>query len=96
MRTGTLLADVGQVLFGAQLAIGNVEEIGGADDLPQHVPGLDVGLIVGDVAVVDVVVHGHRAVAADRDRPDQLLEIVPQSSGRCRSALRLKLRRGRR
>ena len=70
-----LAGDVRHVLPAAQLAVGHVDKLRGAYDLQQRVPNPDVGLVVVRVSVVRVVVHWHRPVTTDRERPDDLLEI---------------------
>src|ERR1700723_1754918 len=49
-----MAGDMGQVLVGAKLAIGYIEEVGAAGELAQALPGADVGRIVGGVPVVHV------------------------------------------
>jgi hypothetical protein len=68
--------DVGHLLARAQLAVGDVEEVGATDDLAQLVPRGDVRLIVGRVAVGQAVRDRDRAVGADGQDPQQLLEIA--------------------
>ena len=55
------------IVAGAELAIGDVQEVGVADELTQEVPGLAVDLVVGDVAVVGLGVNRDGPVRADRD-----------------------------
>ena len=43
--------DVGQGFAGAQLTVGNIEKVGTADQFSERVPGVDMGLVVGGVAV---------------------------------------------
>jgi hypothetical protein len=63
------------MLLRAQLGIGHVQKVGAPHDPSEHLPRLDVGAVIGDVAVVDVVVDGDRPVAADGEGPHELLEI---------------------
>ena len=46
-----------------------------ADQLAQEVPGLDVDLVVSNVAVVGLAMDGHGPVGADRDAKQQLFQI---------------------
>jgi hypothetical protein len=67
--------DVAHLLARAQLAVGDVEKVGAADDRPQLLPGGDVrGVIVG-VAVGQAVRDRDRPVGRDGQDPQQLLEI---------------------
>ena len=68
-------ADVPHVLPGAQLAIRHVHERGVAHQLAQDFPGADVRLVVGDVPVIHVVMHGDSTVVGDRQCPHQLLQV---------------------
>ena len=58
-----VLMDVGHVLGGGELAVGDVEEVAAAGQLAEDVPGLDMGAVVGGVAALDAEVHRHGAVA---------------------------------
>jgi len=42
---------VGQGLAGAELTVGDIEKVGTAEQLSERVPGVDMGLVVGGVAV---------------------------------------------
>jgi hypothetical protein len=53
---------VRHVLAGSQLAVGDVKKVAAADQLDETVPGVDVRLIVGDVAVGQPVCDRDRAV----------------------------------
>src|SRR5207302_93333 len=71
----TVAVDVGHVLDGGQLAVGDVEEVLSAGELAEEVPGLAVRAVVGGVAALDPEVHGDGAVAGDREDIEQLLEV---------------------
>ena len=83
---------MGHVLAGGQLAVRDVEEVRPADQLHQAVPGGDVRLVVGRVAVQQAVRERHRPVGADGQREHELLQIgamvlgVAQRGGRGRLA----------
>ena len=57
------LLDVGHVLGGGQLAVGDVEEVASAGRATEQVPGGAVGLVVGDVAAGELEVQRDRAVS---------------------------------
>ena len=67
--------DVGHVLGGGQLAVGDVEEVAPAGQLAEEVPGVAVRAVVGGVAALDAELHRHGAVAGDREDVEQLLEV---------------------
>ena len=70
-----MLMDVGHVLGGGQLAVGDVEEVAPAGQLAEQVPGVAVGAVVGGVAALDPELHRHGAVAGDGEDVEQLLEV---------------------
>ena len=70
-----VLMDVGHVLGGGQLAVGDVEEVAAAGQLAEQVPGGAVGAVVGGVAALDPELHRHGAVAGDGEDVEQLLEV---------------------
>src|SRR5439155_25315003 len=70
-----VLMDVGHVLGGGQLAVGDVEEVAAAGQLTEDLPGADMGAVVGGVAALDAEVHRHGAVARDGEDVEQLLEV---------------------
>ena len=70
-----MLMDVGHVLGGGQLAVGDVEEVAAAGQLAEQVPGGAVGAVVGGVAALDAELHRHGAVARDGEDVEQLLEV---------------------
>ena len=55
------------VLPGAELSLGDLDEVWSAQDLAQRLPDLDVRVVIGDVAIENVVVQGHGAVAGNSD-----------------------------
>ena len=61
----------------AEFAVGDVEEVGAADDLAERVPGVHVGHDVTGLAVQGPVVDRHRAVDRHGEDEEQLLEIRP-------------------
>jgi hypothetical protein len=70
--------DVAHRLLGAQLAVGDVEEVRPADQGVQFVPARDVRDVVGGVAVGDPVGDRHRTVSGDGEDEQQLLEVGPE------------------
>ena len=70
-----VLMDVGHVLGGGELAVGDVEEVAAAGQLAEEVPGVAVRAVVGGVAALDPELHRHGAVAGDREDVKQLLEV---------------------
>jgi len=60
---------------GAQLGVRHVEEVGPAQQPDQAVPGRHVGRVIDGVAVREPVGQRDRTVGADRQDPDQLLEV---------------------
>ncbi len=66
---------MGQLGSGAELAIGDIEEIRPAMETTQIVPGLDVGGDIVGVARVDPVVNGDRPVRGNAQTEDQLFQI---------------------
>src|SRR5205085_8746056 len=69
------LMDVGHVLGGGELAVGDVEEIAPAGQLGQEVPGGPVRTVVGRVAALDAEVDRHGAIAARGEDVEQVLEV---------------------
>lgn len=67
--------DVTHLLARAQLAVGDVEEVRAPSQLVQPVPRGDVRLVVVGVAIGEAVRERDRAVSADGQDPQQLLEI---------------------
>ena len=67
--------DVGHVLGGGELAVGDVEEVAAAGQLAEELPGVDMGAVVGGVAALDAEVHRHGAVARDGEDVEELLEV---------------------
>ena len=67
--------EVGHVLGGRQLAVGDVEEIPPAGQLAEQLPGAPVRAVVGGVAALDPELHRHGAVAGDGEDVEQLLEV---------------------
>ncbi len=67
--------DVGHILGGGQLAVGDVEEITPAGELAQEIPGVAMRAVVGGVTTLDAELHRHGAVAGDREDVQQLLEV---------------------
>ena len=59
----------------AELAVGHVQEVGVANQFTQERPGLDVNLVVGDVAVVGLAMDRHGPVGADGDAEEQLFQV---------------------
>ena len=72
-----VLVEVGHVLGGGELAVGNVEEVGGAREFPEEVPGLAVRAVVGGVAALDPELHRHGAVACHCENIKQLFQVGP-------------------
>jgi hypothetical protein len=64
-----------QLLMGANLIVGHIEEIGFAGNPAQGIPGLNVYGIIGAIAGVGFIVNGNRPIGADRKVVDDLLEI---------------------
>ena len=46
-----MAGDVGQGLAGAKLTVGDIEKVGTPEQSFERVPGVDMGLVVGGVAV---------------------------------------------
>jgi hypothetical protein len=67
--------DVCHLLARGELAVRDVEEVRPPDQCQKTVPGLDVRLVVGEVAVQQAVRQRDRAVRADRERQDELLQL---------------------
>jgi hypothetical protein len=67
--------DVGHVLGGGELAVGDVEEVAAAGELAEHLPGTLMGTVVGGVAALDPELHRHGAVACDGEDIKRLLEV---------------------
>jgi len=42
---------MGEGLAGAEFTVGDIEKVSAADKLSERVPGVDMGLVVGGVAV---------------------------------------------
>jgi len=72
-----IAGDVGEILFGTELGVGDVEEIGRCPKVAQGVPGLDVGRVIGGIAVEQGIVDGDMTIGGDRKGQDELLEIGP-------------------
>jgi len=68
---------IGQVLAGAELAVGHVDEVVAAQKLPETLQVAPVDRVVGPVPAVDLVGDRHRAVGRDVEAEDQLLEVRP-------------------
>ena len=67
--------DVTHLLARGELGVRDVEEVRAAGQLNEAIPGGDVRLIVGDVAVQQAVRERHRPVRCDGEREHELLEI---------------------
>jgi hypothetical protein len=67
--------DVAHLLAGGELAVGDVEKPGAADQLDEPVPGGDVGLIIVGVAVQQAVRERDGPVGWDRQRQHELLQV---------------------
>src|SRR5579883_2399034 len=65
--------DVGHVLGGGQLAVRDRQELAAAGQLAEQIPGGAVRAVVGGVAALDAELHGHGAIAPDREDVEQLL-----------------------
>ena len=74
-ETPPVAGDVTHVLAGAELAVGHVQDVGVADDLPQERPRVRVDLVVGGVAVVGLAMDRDGAVGRDGDAVEQLLQV---------------------
>src|SRR5439155_14271190 len=72
-----VVMDVGHVLSGGELAVGDVEEVAAAGQLAEDLPGADMGAVVGGVAALDAEVDRHGAVARDGEDVEELLEVGP-------------------
>ena len=70
-----VLVDVGHVLGGGELAVGDVEEVAAPGEFAEEVPGLAVRAVVGGVAACDAEVHGHGAVAGDGEDVQELFQV---------------------
>jgi hypothetical protein len=68
---------IGQVLAGAELAVGHVDEVVAAQKLPQTLQVSPVDRVVAPVPAVDLVGDRHRAVGRDVEAKDQLFEVRP-------------------
>src|SRR4051812_24195585 len=68
------VVEVGHVLGGGQLAVGDVEEVPPPGQLAEQLPGGAVRAVVGGVATLDPELYGHGAVAGDREDVEQLLQ----------------------
>src|SRR5262249_36552609 len=66
-----VLVEVGHVLGGRQLAVGDVEEVAAAGQPAEQPPGLAVRAVVGGVAARDPELDRHGAVPADRADVEQ-------------------------
>jgi hypothetical protein len=66
---------VAHIVAGAELTIGDIQEVGVADKLTQEVPCLAVDLVVSDIAVVGLGVNRDGSIRTDRDAEQQLLQI---------------------
>jgi hypothetical protein len=62
-----VVVEVGHVLGGGQLAVGDAEEVPPPGQLAEQLPGALVRAVVGGVAARDPELHRHGAVAADRE-----------------------------
>ena len=71
----TAAHDMRQLLMGTDLAIRYIQKIGGTGNLTQRIPGLNVQGIIGAITGVGFIVKGDRAIGADREVVDDLLEI---------------------
>ena len=67
--------DVGHVLGGGQLAVGDVEEVTPARQFAQEIPGVAMRAVVGGIAALHTKLHRHGAVAGDGEDVQQLLEV---------------------
>ena len=72
-----VLVDVVHARLRAKLAVGHVEEIRPVRQFAQDLPGVDVRVNVGRVAVHRPVVDGHGPVPGNREHQKQLLEVGP-------------------
>jgi hypothetical protein len=69
--------DMPHVVRRSQLRISHVKEVRPADQFHQQVPGVSVGLVVGEVAAAHAEVNRDRPVGGDRQRIDQLFQVGP-------------------
>lgn len=69
--------DVLEVVAGAQLAVGHVDEVLALQQGPQQIDVADMHGVVGPVAAEDVVQQGDCPVAGDVEPKQQLLEVGP-------------------
>ena len=67
--------DMRQLLMGADLAVSHIQEIGFTGNPAQRIPSLNVQGIIGAITGVGFIVNGDRAIGADREVVDDLLEI---------------------
>lgn len=65
-KSSPLAGDMPHLLSGTQLAIGDVEKVRPVAKLAKRLPGLDMGPIVGGVAIAATVMDRHRTIVADR------------------------------
>src|SRR5271157_3715658 len=69
------LMQIGHVLGGSQLAVGDVEEVATASQLAEQLPRALVGAVVGGVTTLDTELHRDGAVAGHGEDVEQLLEV---------------------
>ena len=62
-EAATTLMEMGHVLGGGELAVGDVEEVTAAGQFAEQFPGPLMRAVVGGVAALDAELHGHGAVA---------------------------------
>ena len=72
-----VLVEVGHVLGGGELAVGDVEEVGAAGEFAEEIPGLAVRAVVGGVAALDAELHRDGPVACYRENVKQLFQVGP-------------------
>ena len=70
----TMAHDMQQLLMGADLAVSHIQEIGFTGHPAQSIPSLNVQGIIGAISGVGFM-NGDRAIGADRELVDDLLEI---------------------
>ena len=63
------------VLPGAELGVGDIDERRSANNFTQRLPDPDVCLIIGEVAIEYLIVHGHGAIAGDGETPYELFQV---------------------
>ena len=70
--------EVAHLFAATQLRVRHVDEVTATGDPAQILPDLDVGLVIGGVAVEALVVNRYRPVSADGEAEKKLLQIGPK------------------